>query len=393
MQLSGVQQYAYDAYGTLLSDGQLNYTWDAESRLVGITYPGLPGKATAFTYDGLSRRTSITSTPSGGGPTTTSYLWCGSQICQARNSSNAVTREYYAEGEFLPGTPAQPYYYGVDQIGSVRRVFASTSSAPAFGYDAYGNALQATAPVTDLNFVSMFYSADGGLTLTQYRAYDPVTGRWLSRDPLGEGSDPAANLYRYADGDPVALIDPDGSQALAGVIRGAIGGAVVGGGLDLAAQLAQNGGHLGCVSWSEVGASAALGAATSGLSSLAVRALRTFAKLRAQAARDFAALRAEAARLKALKGGPDESGAGGAPKPTPNFIEPTNPPQQPPTELPPGHSVRVMPPTEQYPDGYWVQYNEGGQRVDPSTGKPPSNVTRPVARSQTHVPLPPQENQ
>jgi|UPI000566943F hypothetical protein len=32
----------------------------------------------------------------------------------------------------------------VDQIGSVRRVFASTSSAPAYDYDPFGVPLQAT---------------------------------------------------------------------------------------------------------------------------------------------------------------------------------------------------------------------------------------------------------
>src|SRR5690242_6381537 len=124
--------------------------------------PPLPTTASASAHQSPPR-------PQPCGPTRTSYLWCGSQICQARNSTNAVTREYYPEGEFLPGSPAQPYYYGVDQIGSVRRAFASTTSAPAFSYDPYGNALQATAPVTDLNFVGMLYSTDSGLNLTQYR--------------------------------------------------------------------------------------------------------------------------------------------------------------------------------------------------------------------------------
>ncbi|MGH6779298.1 MAG: RHS repeat-associated core domain-containing protein, partial [Bradyrhizobium sp.] len=97
--LSG-QALSFDADGNLLSDGQRNYSWDAENRLIGISYPGQPGKQAAFAYDGLSRRTTITSTPAGGGATTTSYLWCGSRICQARDASNHVTREYYAEGEF-----------------------------------------------------------------------------------------------------------------------------------------------------------------------------------------------------------------------------------------------------------------------------------------------------
>ena len=48
---------------------------------------------------GLGRRTSIASTPAGGGSAvTTSYLWCNSRLCQARNAANAPTREYYAEG-------------------------------------------------------------------------------------------------------------------------------------------------------------------------------------------------------------------------------------------------------------------------------------------------------
>lgn len=81
--------------------------------------------------------------------------------------------------------------------------------------------------------------------------------------------------------------------------------------------------------------------------------------------------------------------AGGAPKPSPKFKPPSHAPQPPPTSLPPGHSVRTMPPTRQYPNGYWRQYNQNGQAVNPSTGKPPANVTRQEFRAQTHVEMPP----
>ena len=131
------------ANGNLLADGTRTYSWDAENRLIGIGYPGQPGKQAVFTYDGLSRRVAIGSTPAGGGSTvTTSYIWCGSAPCQARDATNATIRQYLDEGEFVPGTPGQPYYYGIDQIGSVRRVFASTSTAPAYAYHPYGNSLQ-----------------------------------------------------------------------------------------------------------------------------------------------------------------------------------------------------------------------------------------------------------
>ena len=221
--LSG-QALTFDADGNLLSDGQRSYSWDAENRLVNITYPSQPGKATAFAYDGLGRRTAISSTPPGGGSAVaTSYLWCGLAICQARNSSDAVTRGYYDEGEYVPGSPAQPYYYGIDQIRSVRRVFASATSAPAYRYDPYGNALQGTAPLTDFVYAGMFYNADSGLYLTQYRAYDPIASRWLSRDPIGESSDPTANLYSYAGNDPVSYDDPNGTGTRGFVIGFALG--------------------------------------------------------------------------------------------------------------------------------------------------------------------------
>jgi RHS repeat-associated protein len=212
--LSG-QILTWDLNGNLASDGQRNYAWDVENRLVSITYPGQPGKQTTFTYDGLGRRRTISSTPPGGGSvTSTSYLWCDDAICQARNASNSAIRSYYGEGEYVPGTPAQTLYYGVDQVGSVRRVFASTSSAPAYGYDAYGVPLQATAPLTDFIYGGLFYNADSGLYLAKYRPYDPLAGRWLSRDPFGEDTDTAKNLYPYVGGNPVSRVDPTGQSAV-----------------------------------------------------------------------------------------------------------------------------------------------------------------------------------
>jgi RHS repeat-associated protein len=71
----------------------------------------------------------------------------------------------------------------------------------------------------------MFYNPDSGLYLTQHRAYDPVAGRWLSRDAIGESTALASgrfgglprrrpsvlanitNLYGYVGNNPVNNTD------------------------------------------------------------------------------------------------------------------------------------------------------------------------------------------
>jgi len=78
------------------------------------------------------------------------------------------------------------------------------------------------------------------------------------------------------------------------------------------------------------------------------------------------------------------------PKSPDEFLEPTNPAQNPPNpgELPPGYNMRVMGPTGDYPNGYWRITNELGQYLDPSTMKPPANVSRALFRAMTPIPLP-----
>src|SRR5690606_30791259 len=53
------------------------------------------------------------------------------------------------------------------------------------------------------------YDAATGLVRFGARDYDAVTGRWTAKDPIGFGGGDTS-LYRYAAGDPIGLIDPNG---------------------------------------------------------------------------------------------------------------------------------------------------------------------------------------
>lgn len=198
--------FVYDANGNLIEDDTRTYQWDAENRLLSIGYKSQPGKTTSFRYDGMGRRLAIIES-NGIATNETRYLWCGDSLCQARTSEDVVTRHYYPEGVAIPqgGTLL---YYGKDHLGSVRDVLVAQngSKVASYDYDPYGNHIASSGRISvDFRYAGMFYHQTSGLYLTNFRAYDPKTARWLSRDPIGEVG--GLNLYGYVDGNPVNEID------------------------------------------------------------------------------------------------------------------------------------------------------------------------------------------
>jgi RHS repeat-associated protein len=108
-------------------------------------------------------------------------------------------------------------FYGYDGGGNVRQL---TNSAGAvtdqFEYDAFGNSF-AKVGTTPNNYLyrAEQYDSDLGLYYLRARYYNPLTGRFMSRDPEeGEPTDPQSlHKYLYANGDPVNGIDPRGRAA------------------------------------------------------------------------------------------------------------------------------------------------------------------------------------
>jgi RHS repeat-associated protein len=95
------------------------------------------------------------------------------------------------------GTNAGTYFPCYDGNGNVVALVnaANGSFAGNWEYGPFGELIRATGPMAKLNpfmFSTKFYDWETGLYYYGYRYYNPSTGRWPSRDPIG---DPGSTLF------------------------------------------------------------------------------------------------------------------------------------------------------------------------------------------------------
>ena len=104
------------------------------------------------------------------------------------------------------------YYIISDHLGSPRAITnANGDILKQVEYDSFGNVISDSAPEISIpfGFAGGLADSDTGLVRFGYRDYDPETGRWTARDPIGfAGGD--TNLYGYVASDPVNFTDPTG---------------------------------------------------------------------------------------------------------------------------------------------------------------------------------------
>ena len=81
-------------------------------------------------------------------------------------------------------------------------------------YTPYGTESEASGTVSDLganhSYATHEVDKETGLVYMKARFYDPLVGRFLSRDPIEAGS----NFYAYANSGPLSAFDPDGKEAI-----------------------------------------------------------------------------------------------------------------------------------------------------------------------------------
>jgi RHS repeat-associated protein len=75
-----------------------------------------------------------------------------------------------------------------------------------YDYDPFGVRTKLSGDLdSDFGFTGHWHHGPSGLNLALYRAYSPMLGRWLSRDPIAERG--GINLYAYCSNTPIVRTD------------------------------------------------------------------------------------------------------------------------------------------------------------------------------------------
>ncbi|MBZ0143937.1 MAG: AHH domain-containing protein, partial [Rhodocyclaceae bacterium] len=214
---AGPVDFTYTANGELLTKTAgpdvTGYLYDVRGALLAVDLPN--GIEIDYLVDASGRRIGKKIN----GVLTKGWIYAGGLSPLAEtDGSGAVTQTYvYATKGSVPDyltAGGETYRIFTDHLGSVRLVVNVATGAieQRIDYDAWGRITLDTNPgFQPFGFAGGLYDYQTGLVRFGARDYDPETGRWTAKDPIGFGGG-SAGLFEYCGNRPVSCVDRSGLQ-------------------------------------------------------------------------------------------------------------------------------------------------------------------------------------
>ncbi len=178
---------SYDPNGNVIAEGGRTISYDSQNEMMAMS---ASGTAVSMVYDAFGNR--VGKSVSG---VVTRYLVddlnpTGYPQVFDELVGGAVTRTYTyglqrIDEEQVINSAWTPSFYGYDGGGNVRTLTNSAGAiTDSYEYDAYGNSftVSGTTP-NEMMYRGEQYDTDLGLYYLRARYYNPLTGRFMSRDP------------------------------------------------------------------------------------------------------------------------------------------------------------------------------------------------------------------
>ncbi len=213
----GTCTFTYGAAGELqtridtATSQTTGYNYDVFGNLRHVALPN--GTALDYVIDGQHRRIG----KKRNGKLEQGFVYATERrpVAELDGAGNVIATFVYADRVNVPSyilKGGNTYRVISDHLGSPRLVIdiVSGTIAQRMDFDEWGNILNDTNPgFQPFGFAGGIFDRDTGLTRFGARDYDPVTGRWVSKDVDGVIAG-HMNLYAYVSNNPISFVDLDG---------------------------------------------------------------------------------------------------------------------------------------------------------------------------------------
>ena len=233
------EEFNYDADGNRDASSLWEYGWDSRNRLVRARTndwkTAAEGWDLRFDYDSEGRRFKKQVTRYEiGEPVERKnihFVWDGWDLLYERHEDpfgNFLMDRKYLWGPDVSGSHGgaggaggllliretrgeieEDYYPLYDGTGHVTGLADSSGNLLAeYWWGPFGELIEAKGEMAQANpwrYGTKYFDSETGLYYFGHRYYDPVSGQFLSREPLGE--DETLNLYAYCHNDPINKVD------------------------------------------------------------------------------------------------------------------------------------------------------------------------------------------